>query len=792
MGKFIDLVIRGKDLFSSKSDKAAESIGSLKTEIKSLDKQLKQVEAAQENVQIFKELSTQSEQLSQALDESKASLVAYTKAQASSSAKLDKTAQSVNELKLNSKELTVAYKAQSAELNKSEISLTKASAKMRDYASTLESSEKSIKDTNAQYQKQKQSLEQLDQKYRDSKKPVDDLNTSYKVAQSQLTALEKVQAKQVAELEKTKANYQQSANEVERLSSSQKTLKDAVQGTTTTLKKVNAELVDLKASQLTANQALETSTRNYKASAKATETLEKNLKTVNTQLGKTESKLKQSAVDTKSLGDATSKLAAKQKALVTETKKSYTALAKMSSQLTGMKKGLNTFGNGVGSVTKQLLAMGGAYVGIRTLWTSLKNFIGVGAKFDTFRKQFEGIMGSVSEGEHAFEWVKEFARDTPLDMEQVTQAFIVLKGSGLDPMGGSLLALTNATAKYTGGTSKLEAITRQLSQAWAKGKISAEDMKTATENGLPAWTLLAQATGKTVGELRNLSEQGKLGRYELKLLFAELQSDAPGAAAALMGTFNGQMAIAKFNVQDFLDTVAQSGALDFLLEKLTGLNKQVSEMAEDGSLKKLAKELSDKFIEMAKNVSSAVQSIFTDLSGFASSVKSTFVAISIPINVFTALVKGMTFVVAESVGFIARAFSGLTSGFGLFSNSVSRALDDINNMSSAVSDVAFEQMKEDADDLKEAINTLKGAADKTTISVENLGDEAIKSADKIETASDKIKKSVDAIKLNDEAAVNLGKTIVALGVDFADSFSSVEYGNGVFVNRRAKCRSLFV
>lgn len=756
MGKFIDLVIRGKDLFSSKSDKAADSIGSLKTEIKSLDKQLKQTEAAQENVQVFQELSEQSEQLSQALDESKASLIGYTKAQTTSSAKLEKTAQSVTELKLSSKELTTAYKAQSTELSKNEISLTKASAKMRDYASTLKSGEKAIKETNAQYQKQKQNLEQLDQKYKDSKKPVDDLNNSYKVAKAQLSALEQVQKKQVTELAKTKVNYQQSADEVGRLASSQKTLKDAVQSTTSTLKKVNTELVDLKATQLSANQALESSTRNYKASAKATEVLDKNLKTVNTQLGKTENKLKQSSIDTKNLGDATNKLADKQKELVTETKKAYSSLAKMSSQLTGMKKGLNTFGNGVGSVTRQLLAMGGAYIGIRTLWTSLKQFISVGASFDTFRKQFEGIMGSVSEGEQAFQWVKEFARETPLDMEQVTQAFIVLKGSGLDPMGGSLLALTNATAKYTGGTSKLEAITRQLSQAWAKGKISAEDMKTAIENGLPAWTLLAQATGKTVGELRNLSEQGKLGRYELRLLFAELQNDAPGAAANLMKTFNGQMAIARFNIQDFLDTVAQSGSLDFLLEKLTSLNEQVSAMAQDGSLKEFAQELSDRFVQMAKDVSGSLKTLFTDLKGFTDSISNTFDAISIPINLFTETVRVLIAVVAGAFEVTLLGLSKLHSAFGLLENPISKAEEKLSQFFGELRKESLKQATHDANELQQSFNNLSGASEAAASDIKNVQQHSQKLHEVIEPLG-------NALNATSDEALAMAKNILASG-----------------------------
>jgi tape measure domain-containing protein len=331
-------------------------------------------------------------------------------------------------------------------------------------------------------------------------------------------------------------------------------------------------------------------------------------------------------------------------------------------------------------------------------------------------------MGSVSEGETAFQWVKDFAQETPLNIEQVTQSFIALKGSGLDPMDGTLKALTDSTAKYTGGTEKLENITRQLSQAWAKGRISAEDMKTTVENGLPAWVLLSKATGKTVGELRNMSEKSQLGRYHLRLLFEEMKNDAPNAAAGLMQTLNGQWDVAIANLQSFYDLIAQSGSLDFLTEKLTGLNAEIKTMAQDGRLKQYAQELSDKFIQMATSISGSIKTLFTDLEGFATSVKKTFASVQIPIKGFTIAIRGIIAIVAEFGSVASSVMSGVTSAFGLLPNAISNSHKEISKFLDSVKDEALSQMNADIVDLNASLDVFRKSTENGSKGISGFND----------------------------------------------------------------------
>ncbi|MTI13004.1 hypothetical protein E1189_08235, partial [Sansalvadorimonas verongulae] len=77
----------------------------------------------------------------------------------------------------------------------------------------------------------------------------------------------------------------------------------------------------------------------------------------------------------------------------------------------------------------------------------MQGVLSVGDKYERLAIQMEALMGSVAAGEQAVGWIKEFTKSTPLQLDQVTQAFVTLKNFGLDPMDGTLLALVDQNAK---------------------------------------------------------------------------------------------------------------------------------------------------------------------------------------------------------------------------------------------------------------------------------------------------------------------------------------------------------
>ena len=251
----------------------------------------------------------------------------------------------------------------------------------------------------------------------------------------------------------------------------------------------------------------------------------------------------------------------------------------------------------------QVTALAAAYFGLDRVAQAVKDVFTTGDKFERLGVQFTGLMGSFEQGEKATEWVKEFTKKTPLQLDEVSRAFVKLKAFGLDPMDGSMQAIVDQAFKLGGSFQEVEGISLALGQAWAKQKLQGEEILQLVERGVPVWDLLAKATGKNTQELQKLSTAGKLGRDVIKQLMDEMGKGAEGAAAANMALLSGQVSNAKDNLDQFYNLISTSGAMDWLKGQIGELNKEFAAMAADGRLKQWAQQMSDSIVA----VGSAVQ-----------------------------------------------------------------------------------------------------------------------------------------------------------------------------------------
>src|SRR5690606_29115717 len=132
--------------------------------------------------------------------------------------------------------------------------------------------------------------------------------------------------------------------------------------------------------------------------------------------------------------------------------------------------------------------------------------------------QLAGVMGSIEAGEQAGSWIKDFAKNTPLQLDQVTETFVRLKNFGLNPMDGVMQSIIDQSEKLGGGYERVQGISLALGQAWAKQKLQGEEILQLIERGVPVWQLLENVTGKNTAELQKLSSAGALGRDVMKQL----------------------------------------------------------------------------------------------------------------------------------------------------------------------------------------------------------------------------------------------------------------------------------
>lgn len=327
---------------------------------------------------------------------------------------------------------------------------------------------------------------------------------------------------------------------------------------------------------------------------------------------------------------------------------------------------------GVINRLKGALAGLGVYFSARGILGGIKAVLSTGDQFQKFDKQLASIYGNVAKGNQAFAWVKQFAKDTPLTLDQVMQSFIQLKNFGIDPMNGALQAAVDQNAKLGGESERLQRITLAMGQAFAKGKLQGDDIKQMIEAGVPVWQLLAEVTGKSTAELQKMSEAGKLTTDIMQKFFVQMGRDSAGAAIDQMQLLSGQFSNLEDNLQQFEDRIANKGVLTYFRDQLAAMNTLIGKMAADGRLDRYAQQLSDGMIKAAQAVKGVTTFLWDHSAAIGNVIKlyASFKAARIAGELAVTAAKFVNTTAAANA--TAKALGGASKKAGLLARSLGR------------------------------------------------------------------------------------------------------------------------
>lgn len=264
-----------------------------------------------------------------------------------------------------------------------------------------------------------------------------------------------------------------------------------------------------------------------------------------------------------------------------------------------------------------------AYGAITRLSAAIGSFPGqvieVGKTFEALQIRLETLEGSAEKADAAMAWIRQFAKDTPLELAQVADAYADLKNFGIDPTNGSLQALTDAMSASGKGTAMLGRLTLALGQAWVKQKLQGQEILQLTEAGIPVWDMLAQATGKSVPELQKLSEAGKLGRKEIQLLQDAIGKKYVGASEKFAKSFEGITSKLGDEWTEFLRLVGAKGFYDDAKRRLEGVFETVRRLDREGTLDRIASGISS-FLVGGLDIGGHIATQFGRIGGAIASV----------------------------------------------------------------------------------------------------------------------------------------------------------------------------
>jgi tape measure domain-containing protein len=248
-----------------------------------------------------------------------------------------------------------------------------------------------------------------------------------------------------------------------------------------------------------------------------------------------------------------------------------------------------------------------------------KSIVTTGMEFEVLSRQIQAVMGSESEAARALEWIDEFTLKTPLQVEEVAQAFNMLKAIGIDPMNGSLQALVDASSFTAQGFEGLMGITRQMGQAWAKDRLAGEEILRLRERMVPVFDLLADKMGKSTKEIQKMSEAGDLTREHILLLFEAMGEKYAGAAAIQMDTLAGKISNLQQAWTFAMRELASSGALEGVKQAVDALADSLQSAMDTGLIDSMARGFG-KFVASA---SIALQEVIASFTAFKLVIKTT-------------------------------------------------------------------------------------------------------------------------------------------------------------------------
>jgi len=173
--------------------------------------------------------------------------------------------------------------------------------------------------------------------------------------------------------------------------------------------------------------------------------------------------------------------------------------------------------------------------------------------FNNTLEQFSiGLETLVGDGQKAtafLQQLKQFAKTTPFnfaDVQDGTRRLLAM-GFAAEEIIPVMRAVGNQVAGVGTGKVGLDRVSLALGQMSAKTKVSAEEMRQLTEAGVPAWTLLGKAIGKTEAEVMKMAENGQIAGDTMVKAFVDTYG-AMDLMTRQSKTFSGALS----NVQDSL------------------------------------------------------------------------------------------------------------------------------------------------------------------------------------------------------------------------------------------------
>lgn len=235
-----------------------------------------------------------------------------------------------------------------------------------------------------------------------------------------------------------------------------------------------------------------------------------------------------------------------------------------------------------------------------------KSVIDTSAKFETYQTTLETIEGSAEKAKASMDWVTNFAKTTPFDVDQATEAFVKLKAYGIDPLKDDTLKTIGDTASAM-GKDLMQAV-----EAWA-------DAMTGENERLKEFGVKAKKEGEKITYTwtengKEVKKTIKDNREEiLKFLNTTMGKRFAGAMDRQSKTWKGMVSNLGDTWMGFLKRIGEAGFFEDTKRKLRELMDLFDRWDSDGTAAKWAGILSRAFVRVSDAIAMVARRIATHL-----------------------------------------------------------------------------------------------------------------------------------------------------------------------------------
>lgn len=276
-------------------------------------------------------------------------------------------------------------------------------------------------------------------------------------------------------------------------------------------------------------------------------------------------------------------------------RKTFSAVLKINDKVTSqIKKIPSVISKIKNSIFSLKTLAGGVMTGIAAK-KLIADPVSLADEFQTYQIGFETMLKSKKKATKFMYSAKKFASVTPFDTSAVVsnaQRMLAYGFSDKDIIP-DLTKIGNASAALGAGEEGISRVSRALGQMKTNGRLNAEDMNQLTDVGINAWKYLADAEGKSIAQIREMSQKGEIsGDKAVKTILNGLKEFDGMMDKTSNSTVSGLMS----NIKDTFDINIvskwgkglQKGATKGLGEFADYLDKSDAKLREAGtSLEKL-------------------------------------------------------------------------------------------------------------------------------------------------------------------------------------------------------------